>query len=127
MATYVLDASAIMAFIIGEPGWERVAALQAEAVVSAVNLSEVGAKLSERGLTQSERDTVLLTLQSEIVAFDAVQALDAGALRPATRSAGLSLGDRACLALAMRHGAVAVTTDRAWRGLELDVSVELIR
>lgn len=127
MAAYILDASAVMAFILGEAGCHRVQALQDRAMISAVNYSEVAAKLSERGLTAEDRDTVLLAVQAEIVGFDRAQALESGALRAATRSAGLSLGDRACLALAIRTGGVAITTDRAWSSLDLKVKVELIR
>jgi PIN domain nuclease of toxin-antitoxin system len=96
--------------------------------MSAVNLSEVVAKLVDHGLPEADLHAALDVLGIDVRGFDAETAYAAGELRRTTRDAGLSLGDRACLALAMRLGAVAVTADRAWSRLaDGRLRVELIR
>lgn len=125
--TYVLDASALLAAMLGERGAEAVEAHLAEACISAVNLSEVVAKLSERGVPDEAIRESLGDLDLDVRDFGMVQAMRAGELRNPTRARGLSLGDRACLALAGELGAVALTTDQAWTGLDCDIAVELAR
>lgn len=114
MSRAVLDASAILAVLNREPGCDVVERYFAQGVVSSVNLSEVAAKLCDRGVNTHEVLEILSDLDLEIRAFDEAQALATGILREATRSLGLSLGDRACLALGMAEGIPIVTTDRAW-------------
>ncbi len=113
--------------MLGEPGAQLVEARFSDACISAANLSEVIAKLSERGVPDDALQESLADLDLDVRAFDLVQALRAGALRNGTKSSGLSLGDRACLALASELNAVALTTDIAWTNLELDVAIELAR
>lgn len=125
--TVVLDSSALLAWAWDEPGADRVDQVIERGVVSAINWSEVVARLVERGLSEEEAVEARTQFPVDIRPFDAPQALAAGLLRRATRSAGLSLGDRACLALARLEGMPAVTADRAWAGLELGVEVEVIR
>ena len=125
--TVVLDASAILALLGGEPGMEAVTREVPGAVVSAVNLSEVVAKLAEGGMTQGEIGESISRLGLNIMAFDAEQAYTAGLLRPSTRSSGLSFGDRACIALGIRLGCGVLTADRSWAGLGLGIDVRLIR
>jgi ribonuclease VapC len=124
---YVLDASALLAAMLGERGAETVEAHFTEACISSVNLSEVVAKLSERGVPEESILESLSDLDLDVRDFNTAQALRAGALRNLTRAKGLSFGDRACLALAGELGAIALTTDAAWADLELDVAVELAR
>lgn len=124
---YVLDASALLAAMLGERGAETVEAHFADACISSVNLSEVVAKLSERGVPEDSILESLSDLDLDVRDFDTAQALRAGALRNLTRAKGLSLGDRACLALAGELGAVALTTDAAWTDIELGVAIELAR
>ncbi len=96
--------------------------------MSAVNLSEVIAKLADEGVPEPIIRHSIETVGLDIVGFDADDALAAGLLRPSTRAAGLSFGDRACLALAQQGGAPVLTTDRAWADLDLDkVEVQLVR
>lgn len=95
--------------------------------MSAVNLSEVASKMVEAGIDAAEARGVLSALQIEVVAFDEEAAYAASALRSATRKAGLSLGDRACVALGLRLGVPVVTTDRTWRNLSLPVEIILLR
>ena len=129
MSSWILDASALLAFVKREPGVERVAgALMAAPAMSAVNLSEVIAKLADEGVPEPTIRHSLETIGLDIVEFDADDALVAGLLRPSTRAAGLSFGDRACLALAQQSGAPVLTTDRAWADLDLDnIEVQLVR
>lgn len=125
----VLDASALLAYFWQEPGSDRVEQVLAsgDALMSAVNLAEVLSKAAEAGMTASDASAMLERLTLEVAPFDTEQAKLVAALRPLTRRYGLSLGDRACLALAQQRGAVALTADRAWAKPHLGISVELIR
>ena len=125
--SYVLDASALLALMLGEDGADAVHAVLARAQIGAVNLSEVVAKLQERGVPDEIIDQSLADLDLQVVPFDRDQAMRSGKLRTITRGAGLSLGDRACLATAAALGAVAITTDQAWARLSVDVEIELAR
>ncbi|MEQ8406519.1 MAG: type II toxin-antitoxin system VapC family toxin [Oceanicaulis sp.] len=127
MAAYCLDASAVLAVLLGEPSASKVELMLERACLSAVNYSEVGGKLYERGLDVRTVEASLVLFRPMVAPFDFELADAAAALRPATRHAGLSLGDRACLALARAHGAVAVTADRAWADLEIGVEINIIR
>jgi PIN domain nuclease of toxin-antitoxin system len=95
--------------------------------MSAVNLAEVFAKLAERGLSQREADMIVYRYRLEVVPFDEDLARQTGALRPATTSLGLSLGDRACLALAKRERLPILTVDRTWAKLDLGIPIKVIR
>jgi PIN domain nuclease of toxin-antitoxin system len=110
-----------------EAGAERVVAVLPSAVVGAVNLREVVTKLREKGLSAEEADEVLAGLNLDVRPLTAAQATATGHLRPATRRLGLSLGDRACLALAAELGAAALTTDREWASVDVEVKIELVR
>jgi ribonuclease VapC len=124
---YALDASALLAIFFREPGNERVHELLHSSVISSVNISETVAKLQERGTSEKTIVEAIADLRFKIVDFDTTQAIRAGRLRIATRERGLSLGDRACLALAIGEGAIAVTADRSWADLVLPVEVVLVR
>jgi ribonuclease VapC len=123
----VLDTSALLAALWGEPGSDRVDRVVGTARVSAVNLSELVAKLVDRGASEADIDSVLDDLGVTVVPMDERQARIAGLMRRTTRSAGLSLGDRACLALALMDGLPVLTTDRVWASLDIGVKVEVIR
>ena len=128
MSKRVLDASALLALLNEEPGAEKVAqAVSQGALVSTVNLSEVVGKLCEAGMPENEVHQVLDLLNLELIAFDADLAYRAGVLRPLTRQQGLSLADRACLALGQRSGLPVVTADRTWEGLRIGVVIVPIR
>ena len=126
MSKVVLDASALLALLQDEPGGDRVLESLPGAFISSVNLSEVVAKLAELGMPEPDI-RLALSLGLEVVPFDEALAFSAGTLRTVTRSEGLSLGDRACLALALSRSLPAHTTDRAWRDIHIDVEVEVIR
>lgn len=127
MSSYVLDASALLALLRAESGAEAVATKLPDAVMSSVNLSEVATKLVADGMpVEAVRESVG-SLDLEIRAFDAGFAYRAASSRERTRRHALSLGDRACLALAERLDATALTADRAWAEVDLGVAIELIR
>ena len=125
--TYVLDASAVLCLLQEEKGAERVERALPSAVIGAVNYAEVVGKLVESGIDDATADGLIGTLQLKVVPFDRTQARLAGALRAATRKLGLSLGDRACLALAAAEGATALTCERIWTKFEAPCRVEALR
>ena len=126
-AEFVLDSSAILALLNDEAGADVVAEILPSSVVSTVNLAEVIASLVNKGVSGADAEAALLTLDCKSEPFRREEALLAGRLRESTRQAGLSLGDRACIALALSLGLPVLTADRAWRNLQLDVEVRLIR
>lgn len=125
--TTVLDTSALLAVIKDEAGIDRVQAAIPDVTMSSVNHAEVVTKLTERISSFDGIDAILSSFDIAIVDFDRAQARAAGLLRPATKLAGLSLGDRACLALARTLDAPVLTADRAWAGLDLGARIEVIR
>lgn len=127
MADWVLDASAVLAVILPETGGDMVRPLMARSLLGAVNLTEVVTRLLDLGFAPAEVDRVLKRMQFTLVPFDEDLASNAGRLRTKTRHLGLSVGDRACLALAQREGLPALTCDRAWAKLDVGVEVVLIR
>ena len=127
MAECVLDASAVLALLANERGAEQVQAALGSAVMSAVNLAEVLAKLGDRGVTEAEQRVIRMSLDIEVRTFDEGAAWRASGLRDATKSHGLSIGDRACLALALDEGLPVLTADRVWSKLALGVDVRVLR
>ncbi len=115
MSTVVIDASAILAAILGEAGGDSVFDLLDEAMVSAVNVAEVYTYAAINDLPTEAIDAFFADTGIAIVSFDPIQAVTAGQLASLTRKAGLSLGDRACLALAKLHNADVLTADRPWQ------------
>ena len=123
----VLDASALLIVLFGEPGAEEVADVIAEgAAISTVNFSEVATVLVRN---QRDAESILRGVSEQVTVqpFTREDALTAADLALPTRGSGLSLGDRACLALAKRLSVPAVTADRAWVTLDLDIEVRVVR
>ncbi|WP_275789596.1 type II toxin-antitoxin system VapC family toxin [Pararhizobium gei] len=128
MSGAVFDASALLAMAFAEPGADKAIAYLSIGRVSAVNYSEAGTKLIDKGMNPEEAFALLGALGLEVVAFDVTEAKTAAGLRQQRRRLGLSFADRACLALADRNAAVVLTTDRAWASLEgLACTVSLLR
>lgn len=123
----VLDASAILAVLLDEPGAEIVIPVMRGSALSAVNASETFQRAADKG-HQTQRVLALLQgLEIEVVPFTMNQAIAAADLRPATRAAGISLGDRACLALAAERRATVYTGDRRLAGVAVGLDLRLIR
>jgi PIN domain nuclease of toxin-antitoxin system len=128
MNRIVLDASAILAVINCEPGAEKLTSeLLAGASASAVNLAEVQTKLVSRGWTPDQAWEDATSPVREVLAFDGEQARIAGDLVTQTRHLGLSLGDRACLALGIALKLPVYTAEKAWRTLKVDVKIHVMR
>ena len=119
MSKFVLDASALLELLSQEPGAERWAAALNDAAISAINLSEVVAKLAESGMREVEIRGALEPLGIDVVTFDAALAYRAGLLRAQTKRLGFSLGDRACLALGLQMKLPVLTADRSWMKLQV--------
>ena len=129
----MLDASALLAYLFGEPGAEEVSALLGETcAISAVNFAEVLSKISDYG-KKSEEAAGLMERQGLtgsailVLPFDESQARELGRLRAKTRRTGLSLGDCACLALASSLNLPVATADRLWATLRLGIEIRCIR
>jgi ribonuclease VapC len=127
MTSVILDASALLAALLGEPGAEVVIARRSGAMMSAVNYSEVLARTA--ALCGSLEDAKRRVDRQEVavIPLDQSMATVAASLRAATKALGLSLADRCCLALALTRGLPILTADRAWQQIEVGVTVELIR
>jgi PIN domain nuclease of toxin-antitoxin system len=124
----VLDASALLAYLLDEVGADEVErAITAQAAIGAVNLAEVLSKLVDAGEDPDRAMDAITVLPFDVVPFDEDLALESARLRPLTSSAGLSLGDRACLALGRRLGGHVLTADGAWVGLIPDLDIAAIR
>lgn len=124
----VVDASALLAYLLGEPGSDAVVtALEGGAAMSALNVAEVLSKLTDAGAPVDETWPAIEALGIEVVAVGAREAISIARLRPATRDSGLSIADRACLDLAASRGVPALTADRAWTGVDVGVEIRLIR
>ena len=124
---YVLDASAVLALIFAERGHQTVEPLLPVAAIGAVNAAEVLTRLIRLGATAPDAAKALDELHLRVRPFGLEDALAAARLDAVSRACGLSLGDRACLALAQRLGVPAVTADRNWRTPKLGVRVRLLR
>ena len=127
MSSVVLDASALIAFLRSETGSDVVGPALADAAISSVNLSEVLAKASDTPSGFESAKAALRGLHLRVVPFDEEQAVIAAGLRPLTRTLGLSLGDRCCLALGLAEEVPVLTTDRQWSKLPSGIQVRVIR
>jgi ribonuclease VapC len=129
MPAYVLDTSALLASMYEEPGKERVdeVLLAEPCLICAVNLAEFASKCAGGGMARAEIEAITRGFNAEVIALDHELALVTGLLRPLTRQVGLSLGDRACLALAKSRQAVALTADRVWTELDPSLGITIQR
>ena len=125
--SHVLDASAMLAWLQGEPGGEVVEPLLSQAAISSVNWAEVLQRSIAYGVQIEGMQADVEALGLEILPFNALDAERVALLYQPTQPQGLSLGDRACLALAQRLNLPALTADRAWGGLDLSIEIQIIR
>ena len=123
----VLDASALLAFLQDEPGAVAVEQALSGSLLSSVNWSEVVQKSLVSGVDVCGMRQDVEALGVAILPFTTEEAEHAADLWPKTRRLGLSLGDHACLALALRTGSWVLTADRAWENLQLDLAIQVIR
>lgn len=123
----VVDASALLAVVLEEPGAAAAERRLPGSAVSAVNLAEVVSRLIQHGLEPAPLEVAIRRLDVEVVSADAALAFRAARLHAATRSQGLALADCFCLALAETLGAEVLTADRAWGRLKVGVPVTVIR
>ncbi|MBB3589459.1 PIN domain-containing protein (plasmid) [Sphingomonas sp. AAP5] len=126
MTHVVLDASAILALLKGERGASKVAGVIADASVCAINQAEVISHFVHLGAPLDDVRMMLGALPYTVVPADDSLAWEAGSLRAATANAGLSLGDRFCLALARRLGVSAYTADRAWKDVAGETAIKVV-
>jgi PIN domain nuclease of toxin-antitoxin system len=129
VTSVALDASALLALLLGEPGAETVKAALDGALLCTVNLAEIVSHYAKLGASRQDIEMMLRPLPIRVVPVDAALSYEAGMLRPLTLPGGLSLGDRYCLALARREGIPALTAERRWPDIAVaaDVIVNLIR
>lgn len=126
MTHVVLDASAILALLKSERGASKVAGVIADASVCAINQAEVISHFVHLGAPLDDVRAMLAALPYTVVAADDTLAWEAGNLRAVTSSAGLSLGDRFCLALAKRLGVAAHTADKVWKDVAGQVGAKVV-
>jgi PIN domain nuclease of toxin-antitoxin system len=127
MSKVVLDSSAILAYLRREPGADTLAGLLPNAAVSTVNIAEVLGRLIGLGHSLEDARRAVDILSMRHVPLDEALAADTAALLPITKRFGLSLGDRACLALALSEGLPVLTSDQAWAPLDIGVQIRMIR
>ncbi len=127
MGKVVVDASAVLAFLLREPGADVVRRHLGDSTISAVNLAEVASKMADKGMSDPEIRATVADLHVTVVEFGLDQALTVARLRRVTKERGLSLDDRACLSLAEQLKRPALTAFRRWGDLEVGVEVQLIR
>lgn len=127
MKPIIADASAILAYLGFEPGGEIVEKHLPEITLTAVNLAEVVTVLTLRGVKEDWITTRVLQVFDNILPFDRETAKLTGTVVHLTQKLGLSLGDRACIAAGIILDARVLTTDAAWKKLNVGVEITLIR
>jgi PIN domain nuclease of toxin-antitoxin system len=128
LTAVALDASALLAMLLGEPGGDKVKAVLHGALLGAVNLAEIVSHYAKLGAARSDIEVMLRPLPVRVMPVDAALSYEAGMLRLLTLPGGLSLGDRFCLALAKREGIPALTAERRWPAIAAaaNVTVQMI-
>lgn len=128
MNKYVLDASALLALLNNEPGASTVEKVLAHSTISTINAAEVIAELDKKlDIPPHESREMIYTMITEIVPFTLDMAMETANLRKKTKHLGLSLGDRACLALGLHLSSAVYTADKIWQNLESPHNIVLIR
>ena len=124
----VLDSSAVLGYLNGEPGTDMVAThiLSGQACILAVNQTEVLSKLSDWGMPMEDACAAVAKLALQVIPFTAELAIEAARLRQPTRAQGMSLGDRACLALARQRQCAVLTGDRPWLDLAEALGLQIL-
>ena len=126
MTSVILDASALLAMLRDEPGGDSVADVLIDSQMCVVNFAEVTSHFVHNEMPPQEVDAMLHPLPVTLVEADVELAKVAGHLRAKTSKAGLSLGDRFCLALAMREGLPAWTADKQWASVAEKIGINVV-
>jgi PIN domain nuclease of toxin-antitoxin system len=125
---YVLDASALLAYLNEEPGADEVETMLDDALISTVNLAEVLQKATKGGIETAPLAAEIARMGVNSIVVDPATAAAAADLWPKSKHRGLSLADRACLAVTYAQDGIAVTADRAWADLDLPgIDIHLIK
>lgn len=127
MSEFVADASAVLAFALGENGEQRVAEVRERCIVATLNLSEAFSRLLRSDFPSDRAQVFLQQFFPRVAQLDRELAEASGALHATTRKFKLSYADCVCLMLGMQLGVPILTADRRWQDLSLDVRLELIR
>lgn len=123
----VLDASAILAVLHAEDGFEKVLPHLQGGLVSAVNYSEVLKKAVERGMDVNQTRSQLLKFRLRVVAFDERHAVRAAEIWGQCKPYGLSAADRACIALGLLEDTHVITADLRMQDVDLPTRIVVIR
>lgn len=129
MNKVVLDASAVLAFLFEEAGADKVSPVleTGSGLISSVNYAELVSKLIDQGMPPAIIRETLFGLELELVDHDEAQAFVTGELRTISKAFGLSLGDRACLALGIIKQLPVLTADHVWLKVPVQTEVRVIR
>ncbi|WP_020559165.1 type II toxin-antitoxin system VapC family toxin [Thiofilum flexile] len=129
MNKVVVDTSAILAYLFNETGAELIEQILEESscLISSVNYTELASKLVDKGMPIADVIVTLESLELEFIAQDSQQALINAELRPLSKPYGLSLGDRACLALGILNSIPVITADRVWKEVSNEIEIQVIR
>lgn len=129
MNKVVLDTSAVLAYLFDEAGADRVSPIleASSGIISSVNYAELVSKLIDQEMPLAIIRETLFALELKVVDYDEAQAFITGELRAASKVFGLSLGDRACLALGIVEQLPVLTADRAWLNVPVQTEVRVIR
>lgn len=123
----IFDASALLILLNKEPGYLVVKEYVSQAIISAINFSETLTVLMNIGIPQEDAVKLSTSIITEIIPFDSNQAILCASLRTITKQYGLSIGDRACLALAKYKNLPVITADKVWQQLNLPLDIILAR
>ena len=123
----VLDSSALLAFLLRERGHDVVSLALPAGLISAVNYSEVLARIAREQISARTLHPKISQYGLTVVEFDTAQAVVAGEIRDRARQHGIGLADCCCMALAIHRALPVLTGDHAWANLGLDLSIEMFR
>jgi len=127
MSAIVFDSSVVIAILKQERGFESAESSLSDALISTVNLLEVATYLARNSVPSETIQEVLASFPIQVMPFDESLALQTGCLYYSCKHLGLSLGDRACLALAMSRKLPVLTVDKVWSKLELNIQIQVLR
>jgi len=124
----VFDSSAFIALLAKEKGFETIQTHLRNAVISSVNVAEIYKYcIDVQKLTESECQDIIAMSGIKIIDFDEKQSLITAKIYPTTKKYGLSIGDIACVSLAIINNCPIITCDRIWKNIKLNVEFIMVR